>query len=247
MAGDESLERDSVHISPRRSDHLWTEMREVQGCRGFSARNWPDELFTLSDEWRRAKAGILDRVFARSQHAQIIRITLEVLALDSTTVKVHPAGTGVLKNVPQAIGKSRGGWTTKIHLVAAHARTAIAFCLSPGRLPASAGEVDGQIHRNGPPGQIAGQRLRPGAGQRRIRAPVKGHPHQPVQAHRAGQRPPRRLDNPDTHGRHAVVFRGAGGKSSRATPRSAASLTRLIHCKKVVIDPKDRHLGSAEE
>src|SRR5882762_4550537 len=29
------------------------------------------------------------------------------------------------KNGPQAIGKSRGGWNTKVHLVAANARTAI--------------------------------------------------------------------------------------------------------------------------
>ena len=37
------------------------------------------------------------------------------------------------KNGPQAIGKSRGGWTTKIHLVAADARTAVTFSLSPGQ------------------------------------------------------------------------------------------------------------------
>ena len=36
------------------------------------------------------------------------------------------------KNGPQAIGKSRGGWNTKIHMVAADARTAITFSLSPG-------------------------------------------------------------------------------------------------------------------
>src|SRR3984957_9697270 len=36
------------------------------------------------------------------------------------------------KNGPQAIGKSRGGWNTKIHLVAADARTVITFALSPG-------------------------------------------------------------------------------------------------------------------
>ena len=36
------------------------------------------------------------------------------------------------KNGPQAIGKSRGGWNTKIHLVAADDRTVIAFALSPG-------------------------------------------------------------------------------------------------------------------
>jgi len=39
---------------------------------------------------------------------------------------------GIKKNGPQAIGKSRGGWNTKIHLVAADARTAITFALSPG-------------------------------------------------------------------------------------------------------------------
>ena len=39
----------------------------------------------------------------------------------------------VKKNGPQAIGKSRGGWTTKIHMVAADARTAVTFSLSPGQ------------------------------------------------------------------------------------------------------------------
>jgi hypothetical protein len=37
------------------------------------------------------------------------------------------------KNGPQAIGKSRGGWTTKIPLVAASDRCAITFRLSPGQ------------------------------------------------------------------------------------------------------------------
>src|SRR5271163_5360913 len=41
----------------------------------------------------------------------------------------------VKKNGPQAIGKSRGGWNTKIHMVAANARTAITFALSPGSQP----------------------------------------------------------------------------------------------------------------
>ena len=37
------------------------------------------------------------------------------------------------KSGPQAIAKSRGGWTTKIHMVAPNARTAITFALSAGQ------------------------------------------------------------------------------------------------------------------
>ena len=38
------------------------------------------------------------------------------------------------KNGPQAIGKSRGGWTTKIHMVAAGPRVAVNFLLTPGNV-----------------------------------------------------------------------------------------------------------------
>ncbi len=63
-----------------------------------------------------------------------VRIKIEAVSMDSTIVKVHPDGTGARKtNGPQAIGKSRGGWTTKIHMVAADARTAVMFSLSPGQ------------------------------------------------------------------------------------------------------------------
>lgn len=75
---------------------------------------------------------MLDRIIAQLQHAQILRVKIEAVALDNTIVKVHPDGTGALKNGPHAIGPSRGGWTTKIHLVAADARTDLAFALSPG-------------------------------------------------------------------------------------------------------------------
>ena len=72
---------------------------------------------------------MLDRVFAQLQHTQILCVKLEAVALDRTIVKVYPDGTGALKIGPHAIGQSRGGWTTKIHLVAVDARTAIAFAL----------------------------------------------------------------------------------------------------------------------
>nr|WP_128896920.1 IS5 family transposase [Xanthomonas oryzae] len=67
------------------------------------------------------------------QTCQIVRIKIEAVSLDSTSIKVHPDGTGAFKkNGPQSIGKSRGGWNTKIHMVAADARTAITFGLTPG-------------------------------------------------------------------------------------------------------------------
>src|SRR6267378_2296481 len=105
------------------------------GCkwRGLPKRfgRW-HTIYTRMSRW--SKGGVLDRVFARLQHAQIVRIKIEAVSLDSTSVKVHPDGTGAFKkNGPQAIGKSRGGWNTKIHLVAADARTAVAFSLSPGQ------------------------------------------------------------------------------------------------------------------
>jgi transposase len=103
------------------------------GCkwRGLPKRfgNW-HTIYTRMNRW--SKHGVLDRVFQELQREQIVRIKIESVCVDSTVVKVHPDGTGALKNGPQAIGKSRGGWTTHIHMVAANARTALTFALSPG-------------------------------------------------------------------------------------------------------------------
>ena len=105
------------------------------GCkwRGLPSRfgRW-HTVYTRMNRW--SKNGVLDRVFEYIQKKQLIRIKPEVVSMDSTIVKVHPDGTGARKaDGPQAIGKSRGGWTTKIHPVAADARTAVTFSLSPGQ------------------------------------------------------------------------------------------------------------------
>jgi hypothetical protein len=65
---------------------------------------------------RWAKSGVLDQVFEAMQIRQIIQIKIEDVSLDSTIIKVHPDGTCPKKTDPRAIGKSRGGLTTKIHL-----------------------------------------------------------------------------------------------------------------------------------
>lgn len=68
------------------------------GCkwRGLPERfgNW-HTIYTRMNRW--SKSGVLDRVFERLQEAQIVRIKIEAVSLDSTIVKVHPDGTGALK------------------------------------------------------------------------------------------------------------------------------------------------------
>ncbi|QNM61343.1 transposase [Xanthomonas hortorum pv. vitians] len=68
------------------------------GCkwRGLPKRfgNW-HTVYTRMNRW--AKAGVLDRMFAQLQKFQIVRIKIEAVSLDSTSVKVHPDGTGALK------------------------------------------------------------------------------------------------------------------------------------------------------
>ena len=81
---------------------------------------------------RWSKNGVLDRVFEALQAEGIININVEAVCLDSTTVKVHPDACGALKKGKQAIGRSRGGLTTKIHMLAASERFALNFSLSSG-------------------------------------------------------------------------------------------------------------------
>src|SRR6185437_8314184 len=56
--------------------------------------NW-HTIYTRMNRW--SKAGVLNRIFARLQQEQIIQLRIEAVSLDSTTVKVHPDGTGALK------------------------------------------------------------------------------------------------------------------------------------------------------
>ena len=68
------------------------------GCkwRGLPKRfgNW-HTIYTRMNRW--AKNGVLNRVFEQLQQQQIIRIRIEAVSLDSTSIKVHPDGTGALK------------------------------------------------------------------------------------------------------------------------------------------------------
>src|SRR5271165_963512 len=80
-----------------------------QGCkwRGLPKRfgNW-HTIYTRMNRW--SKSGVLDRVFEQLQREQIVRIRIEAVSLDSTTVKVHPDGTGALKKTDRKPSASRG-------------------------------------------------------------------------------------------------------------------------------------------
>ena len=69
-----------------------------QGCkwRALPAHygNW-HTIYTRMNRW--AKWGVLDRVFEQMQRLQIARINIEAVSIDSTSIKVHPDGTGALK------------------------------------------------------------------------------------------------------------------------------------------------------
>jgi transposase len=92
------------------------------GCkwRGLPKRfgNW-HTIYTRMNRW--SKSGVMDRVFEKLQLEQIVRIKIEAIALDSTSVKVHPDGTGALKKMdrrpsasPAAGGTPRFIWLPRM-------------------------------------------------------------------------------------------------------------------------------------
>jgi transposase len=93
-----------------------------QGCkwRGLPKRfgRW-HTIYMRMNRW--AKNGVLDRVFEQLQLEQIVRVRIEAFSLDSTSVKVHPDGTGALKKTdhrplgsPAADGTPRFIWLPRM-------------------------------------------------------------------------------------------------------------------------------------
>ena len=92
------------------------------GCkwRGLPKRfgNW-HTIYTRMNRW--SKSGVLDTIFEKLQREQLVRIKIEAFSLDSTSVKVHPDGTGALKKTdrrpsanPEAAGPPRFIWLPRM-------------------------------------------------------------------------------------------------------------------------------------
>jgi len=99
-------QRGNVSLSNRQVLNAILYVAE-HGCkwRGLPRRfgNW-HTIYTRMNRW--AKKGVLDRVFAELQRQQIVRIRIEAVSLDSTSIKVHPDGTGALKKTDPSASAS---------------------------------------------------------------------------------------------------------------------------------------------
>jgi transposase len=92
---------------------------------------------------RRAKNGVLERVFHALQEEQMANKRTTAVSLDSSSVKARPDAAGALKkNGRQALGKPRGGLNAKTHMMAADNQRAIGLVLSGG---AASDASDGRL------------------------------------------------------------------------------------------------------
>ena len=105
------------HCLPRQRGNVsidnWTVLNAIlyvmeQGCKWRGLPKHFGNWHTIYTRWNRwAKSGVLDKVFILLQQMQFIEINLSVLSLDSTSVKVHPDGTGALKKTARNASASR--------------------------------------------------------------------------------------------------------------------------------------------
>ena len=104
----------------------WRDLPEAFG-------NW-NSVFQRFRRW--VKAGVFDRIFeALSDDADF-----EYVIVDGTIVRVHQHGTGAKGGTHnQAIGRSRGGLTTKIVALVDALGNLVRFVLLPGQRHDSAG------------------------------------------------------------------------------------------------------------
>lgn len=80
--------------------------------------NW-HTIYTRMNRW--SKNGVWDRLFAKLQQAGVLAVELKVVSLDSTSVKVHPDGTGAEKKTgrkpsasPAVVGTPRFIWLPRM-------------------------------------------------------------------------------------------------------------------------------------
>ena len=108
IAGHFPIQRGNVKTENRDFVNAILYMTE-NGCKW---RALPKEFGSWSTIYKKfsrwAKNGVLQRIFAALQAKAIIAVHIEVLAVDSTSCKVHPDGHGALKNSENKQSANRG-------------------------------------------------------------------------------------------------------------------------------------------
>jgi transposase len=102
------LERGKVSISQHQFVNAILYITE-NGCKWRALPeafgNW-HTIYMRMNRW--SKNGVLQRLFEALQEKGIIRIRMESVCLDSTSVKVHPDGTGALKKQENKVSEDLG-------------------------------------------------------------------------------------------------------------------------------------------
>ena len=84
------------------------------GCKWRALPEHFGNWYTVHARMHRwAKTGVLDRLFAALRDLHLVDGGVEVLGLDSTSVKVHPDGTGAQKKTGRRASASRAADGTR--------------------------------------------------------------------------------------------------------------------------------------
>ena len=104
-----------------RTGAQWRELPSTYGK--WRSVHKPYEAWCCKDFWNTTL-----QFFAQDRDGQSIMI-------DSTIIRAHPCAAGYKKDsqTEQALGRSKGGFTTKIHAIVDGLGQALKFCLTPGQ------------------------------------------------------------------------------------------------------------------
>ena len=103
-----------------RTGAQWREMPEKYG-------SW-NSIFKRFNRW--SMKGIWYKLYQYCQKEP----DLEHLLIDSTIVRSHPCSAGARGGLSQALGRSKGGFSTKIHVITDALGNPLDFTLTPGQV-----------------------------------------------------------------------------------------------------------------